>query len=37
MKMSIAMVYWMPVKKLIMKREALEEGSPVTVSLEIVR
>ena len=30
-------VYWMPVKKLIMKHEALEEGSPVTVSLEIVR
>lgn len=30
-------VYWMPVKKLIMKHEGLEEGSPVAVSLEIVR
>jgi len=30
-------VYWMPVKKLVMKREGLEEGSAVTVRLAIVR
>lgn len=30
-------VYWMPVKKLIMKHEGLEEGGTVEVSLEIVR
>ena len=30
-------VYWMPVKKLIMKREGLEEGSTVELHLEIVR
>ena len=30
-------VYWMPVKKLVMKREGLEEGSDVVLHLEIVR
>lgn len=30
-------VYWMPVKKLVMQREGLEVGSPVTVRLAVVR
>lgn len=30
-------VYWMPVKKAVMKPEGLEEGSVVEISLQIVR